>query len=596
VGVNPNNSKHLDRLRRAIENSRRKLEPFRRRHKEAIEQYVGIYYSDEGANKPVHVNLMELAANIYERNLASRPPRATIICSNPKFRSQAAKFEVVLNQKLLDYSLHDALQRCVKSALFSMGILKVGLQDAGSYSLDGYDFDKNEPFVESILLDDWVHDMTARLNNAVSFEGHRYRMGKERALEERTFKKNVREKLRSSEFNNFNEQGDERLHTISQGFITEEDAFDPKVELWEIWVPEDNLLVTLIPESDSPPLRIVDWEGPETGPFHKLYFNEVDGQTMPLAPAMLWKGLHSIVNGLYRKLDRQAQRVKHIGVTRGEDTEDAERIRMTSDGEVVAVDNPDAIQPKSFGGIDQSNFAFMLQSKEMFSWLNGNLDALGGLGPQADTLGQDQLLYASANQRVSGMQDKVYLFTKKVLTDFGYYLWNSPTDTYDAEIDIGGGMAPLQSSLTPEDRNGADYYNIEIGIEPHSMQYRSPAQRMAQVNQILTSVIIPAMPILMQQGLQVNFSELIKLYAKYADLPELLDIVKSPGIMDMNQLQSGAEQEEGGGLPSTTHRINERVSRPGATPQGAQQTLINTLMGGRNQQSEMGEAAQQIGG
>jgi len=591
--MNPNNSKHMSRLHNAIEASRRKLEPFRRRHRESIEQYVGVYYSDDGVSKPVHVNLMELASNIYQQNLVSRPPRVSIFCQNPKFRSQAAKLEVVMNQKLTDYKLHQALQRSVRSALFSMGIVKVGLQSMGDYSVDGYEFSKTEPFLESILLDDWVHDMTARVPEEVGYEGHRYRILRSEAVEDQSFRKNVREKLRSAEYSNFNESGDERLHTLSQGWSSADEEMDPRIELWEVFLKKEKLLITMIPNDSGPPLRVVDWDGPEDGPFHKLFFNEVDGQSMPLAPAMLWQGLHRIVNGLYRKLDRQAQRVKHIGVTRGEDTEDAERIRMANDGEIVAVDNPDAVQAKSFGGVDQSNFAFMLQSKEMFSWLNGNLDALGGLGPQAETLGQDQLLHASANQRMSGMQDRVYLFTKKVLQDFGSYLWENPTETYDAEVEVGGGMDPLRSPLTPEDRRGADYYNYEINVEPHSMQYRSPAQRLQQLNQLVTGVFMPAMPLMMQQGMQINFAELVKMYSKYADLPELLEIVKSPGGMDPNQLQGAAEDPSS---PSTSHRVNERISRPGATPQGAQQTLINTLMGGKSQGSENAGAMRQLTG
>jgi hypothetical protein len=594
--MNPKDSKDMNRLHTAMESSRRKLEPFRRRHRESIEQYVGVYYSDDAANKPVHVNLMELATNIYMQNLASRPPRVSCYCSNPRFRSQAKKLEVVMNQKLTDYKLHEALQRAVRSALFSMGIVKVGLQSAGEFSVDGFEFSRTAPFVESVLLDDWVHDMTARVPEEVSFEGHRFRMLRSEALEDKSFRKNVREKLRSYEPSNHNESGDERLHTLSQGYSAADEEMDPRIELWEIYLPKEKKLLTIIPNDDGPPLRVIDWEGPDGGPFHKLFFNEVDGQSMPLAPAMLWQGLHRIVNGLYRKLDRQAQRVKHIGVTRGEDSEDAERIRMASDGEVVAVDNPDAIQAKSFGGVDQSNFAFMLQSKEMFSWLNGNLDALGGLGPQAETLGQDQLLYASANQRVSGMQDRVYLFTKQVLHDFGFYLWENPTDTYEAEVDIGGGFAPIESPLTPSDRSGVDYYNYEINVEPHSMQYRSPAQRLQQLNQLVTGVFMPALPMMMQQGVSVNFAELAKTYSKYADLPELLDIIKTGS--GPAGLAAGSDGGEGGeaNTPTQTHRVNERISRPGATPQGAQQTLVNTLMGGNNQPSENQAATRQLTG
>ena len=66
--MNPNKKEHLSRLRDAMRFSRRKLEPFRRRHKEAIEQYVGIDYSEGGSDKPVYLNLMEVAADVGQRS------------------------------------------------------------------------------------------------------------------------------------------------------------------------------------------------------------------------------------------------------------------------------------------------------------------------------------------------------------------------------------------------------------------------------------------------------------------------------------------------------------------------------------------------
>ena len=107
---------------------------------------------------------------------------------------------------------------------------------------------------------------------------------------------------------------------------------------------------------------------------------------------------------------------------------------------------------------------------------------------------------------------------------------------------------------------------------------------------------MPAMPLLMQQGLQINFSELVKMYSKYSDLPELLDIIKSPGLGVQEAMGGATQGEDQASPPSTTHRVNERISRPGSTPQGAQQTLVNTLMGGKNQAAENEGATRQLTG
>ena len=582
--MNPKDPLHIQRLRRSVEASRRKLETFRSRHRQAVEQYVGVYYSDDAADRPVHVNLMELATNIYERNLSARPPQVLVVTRNRKLRPMGVKYERMLNEQLVKQNVHQQIQRCVKQSLLSMGICKVGVETRGEVDVQGYSFANTQPYIRSVLLDDWVHDMSARHLEEVAYCGHRYRMRLDEAKKNKSFKKSVRDKLRAEENYNFNEAGgDERIGTLASGIAQVETALEDTVELWEIWLPHEKKLVTLSPLAGEAPLRIVDWEGPDRhmGPFHMLWFNEVDGNTMPLAPAMLWQGLHQIVNGLYRKLERQAQRVKHIGVTRGADVGDAERIRQTSDGEVVAVDNPDAIQEKSFGGIDQRNFAFMLQSRDLFSWMAGNLDALGGLGPQSDTVGQDRLLFSAANQRIAGMQDKVTEFTRNVIKDFGYHLWEDPLQTYPVTVEFEG-IRPLEMEISPDDRRKHSVYEHEVEIEAYSMQHQSPGQRLQTINQIVQGILVPAMPLLQQQGMELNMPALLDLYSKYSNLPELRDLV--------TQVNQGPPGPEGGSPGSdrnrprqspVTTRENVRVNRPGAASrQNADASMISQLMSG----------------
>ena len=590
--MNPNKKEHLSRLRDAMRFSRRKLEPFRRRHKEAIEQYVGIDYSEGGSDKPVYLNLMEVAANIYERQLAARPPKVLVFTHSDELKPYGLKLEQAMNSMLRTFDVHNALRRCVRSALFSMGICKIGTQVIGSYQEEGFDFKKTRPFVANVSLDDWVHDMTAHVHEETDYCGHRYRMSLEQARSEKSFNKSVRENLTAMDDYNYNESGDERLSTITQGASQHEGQLEDKIELWEIWLPKERLIVTLGPNEDDKPLKIVEWNGPPNplGPYHLLYFNEVDGNSMPLAPAMLWRGLHDVSNGLMRKLVREAQRYKVVGLTRGVDSEDAERIRMASDGEIVGVDNPEAIQEKMFGGLDQRNFAFMLQIKQLFSWQAGNLDLMGGLGAQSETATQDQLLHASASQRMSGMQDDVRLFTKKVLRDWGFHLWSDPVESYPIRLNSQP-LGPIDTFLTPEERGTHDFLMHEVDIEPHSMQFVSPQQRMAKLNQIIQGVVIPSLPMMGQQGLGIDYKELLNTFSRYADLPELKDIIVGLEDVPPGSDQMGSPEAAG---PQTRHSVNERISRPGATPQGAEQTLVNTLMGGNPQQAEQGAMAREM--
>ena len=289
-----------------------------------------------------------------------------------------------------------------------------------------------------------------------------------------------------------------------------------------------------------------------------------------------------------------------MAVTRGEDSEDAETLRQASDGEVVGVNNPDAIQEKRMGGIDQQNFGFMLQSKQLFSWLAGNLDSLGGLGASSETVGQDAMLQASNSRRLSAMQDQVLLFTKKVLSDFGYWVWTDPLETYQAILEEEG-MNTIVDTLKPVERESHSFWHHEVDVKPYSMSFQSPGERLSVINQIVQGVVLPSLPLLEAQGMQFNINKLMELYARYADLPELMEIVtpvqQLPGQAGQPVLPPDApdsEVERGAGPPS--HTVNERISRPGATQQGADQALVQNLMGGNPQQSEQEAMARQMGG
>ncbi|MAH51635.1 hypothetical protein CMI37_37810 [Candidatus Pacearchaeota archaeon] len=579
----------IQRLRENMRESRKKLEQYRELHRNAVKQYVGGFYSRTGSDKPRSLNLIELAVNVYERNLAARPPKVNIVTRERNFRPIGKKLEAVINEMLTTTrDIHQVIQSVVKASLFSIGICKVGIRNRGEYSVDGYQLHNLEPYMTQILLDDWVHDMSVRRMSEISFAGHRFQIDLDEAKERKDFDSKVRKNLQPIHSQSFNDSGDERIHTISQGASAGfEESFYEKVELWEVWLPKSKQIVTLTDRDGDSPLKIVDWVGPKKGPYHWLYFDSVDGQTMPLPPVAQWLGLDATAEGLMRKLDRQAQRAKVVGVARGEDSEDAERIRKTSDGDIVGVQNPDAIQEKMFGGIDQRNFAFMLQIKELFSWRAGNIDALGGLGPQSETLGQDRLLFASANQRVSGMQDAVVDFTKRILEDYAYYVWANPVKEYPATLQIKGLGAPIETTLSPSERPLEEFQQHQFNIEPYSMSYSSPHQRLQNATQILQTVLMPMMPLMQQQGLSIDVNAIVAMYSEYGDLPELKDLIVSEGEQIMKGAGPAAGGPSGGpeggagpeeaGLPQQTHRINER--RNVTPPQQGQQEMVAELMG-----------------
>jgi len=593
LGFNPNDHKQVKRLREAIGRSRRLLEPFRVKDLYAKRQYLGRNYSDTASEKRVPINLLELAIQIYTRALVPGNPRALVGSDFTELRDGAADLDIALNQLILEIDIETTLKRCVKNAMFSMGIIKVGLASGAIGEIMGFRHDVGQPFADNVSLDDWVHDMTAKRWEQVGFAGNRYRLPLEEAKELEVFAKEEREKLQAVSSNSTtNQDGDEREETLSRGQESEPDAFKPYTEVWDLWLPMEQLLITVPAEEagGTMPLKVIEWDGDERGPFHILGFNEVPGQIMPLAPAHTMLDLHELANKLFRKLGEQAQRQKTVLGVQGGALEDGTRVMTASDGEIIRLDSPQMTREYKFGGIDQTTLAFCLQIRDLFSYFAGNLDALGGLGPQSDTVGQDRLITSTASERMAEMQAQTLKFVGGVFSSLAQDMWNDPLIAVRGTKRVGDFEIGIPMEFTPERREG-DFFQYNIKVDPFSMQQQTPGTKLQTVNEVLERIVFPLLPVLEAQGAQVDVKELVSIIAKFTNTEELNRIIV---YADGPAQKSGGPTDPVKQSPVTTRRY-ERINRPGATTQGKSQANINALLGVGQQPAEAAQIGRPVG-
>jgi hypothetical protein len=581
-----------------MEHSRRKLSPFRQNRLEALRQYVGAHYSDDGAPDKVPVNLIELAANVYTVSLAARTPRVLATTPHREIKADAADLELALNFLLQEINFKRTLQRCVQDALFGFGIMKIGMEPDGTVDFGGgYFEDVGKPFAESVSLDNWLHDVNAECYEKATFAGDRYRLPMELLRESDLFDERVVSRLKPTTKMFVNEEGseaDERSESLSGGREGDPDEYMDFVDVWDIWLPLEGLIVTMPLEecdTDEKPLRIVEWNGPEVGPYRTLSFSDVPDNINPLPPVSTWMDLHDLANRLFRKLGRQAERQKTILGVPDDSKEDAERIIQANDGEAIRMRDPSKVKEYSFGGADQVGLAFTLQIRDLFSYMGGNLDALGGLGAMSDTVGQDELMSEQASKRIAFMQDRVYDFTKCATTDLGWHLYTDPLIELplvkrhpmfpDVEIPVTWGP----------DRRGAEYYRYNIRIEPHSLQHQTPSSRLNTLFRVFGEMVAPFAPMMEAQGIQVNFEGLLRTVAKYSDFQELEDIISFSEPSSVYQPGAVGSPPEKAPMPANTTRRYVRESRATAgTRSGRDNIMARALVGSGVQQSEAASA------
>ena len=580
MAFNPENEADISQLSKAVGYSRDCLKIFRENRLEIIKEVVGKNYSDNGASDKVPINLLELAMNIYLQRLIAQNPAISITTDYKELKEICNRFELAGNHLIKEINLSDPLEMAVIGAMVSIGIIKVGM-NLSKVEVGGVAHDSGQPFCDYVSLDDWVHDMSVDNFENGQFEGNYWYPTIDEA--EALFP-DKKDKLYARDTH----REEKKDHNISEGRSGQREEFRPTVKLLDLWLSKQNLVLQCtVSDNDNDPiqdvLKVIQWTGPERGPYHKLCFARIENNTMPVAPAMHWKDLHTLANDLFVKLGRQAERQKTVTYVQAGADKDGNRIVAANDGDTIKVDNPNSVKEARYGGIDPSSMAFLLSVKDLFGYMAGNLDMLGGLGPQSETLGQDQLLSASASMRLQKMQHKTIEFTQGVIEDLLFYLW------YDPYINIplvkrvkGFEDVAVPVNFNPEDRNEGDFLQYNIKIDPYSMQYQSPESKLQGLRTLFAEIITPLMPMMQAQGVSLDLEMLFRKIAKLSNIPELNDIITYSNPNYESQPVGKTTQK----APVTTRNYTRR-SIPGATNAGKSQILQQALLGGKPQQAEI---------
>lgn len=565
----------VHRLREAMRRSADRLRPHREARVAGLRGMVGPHYGRDrprtasGAPMREPLNLLELTVSTFVSYLVSHRPKVFCTTTKPELVPAALSLELGLNKFLDQGGFGRKLRSVVRDSMFGPGLIKAG-----------YDHNTQRAFADPVDLDDWVVDMNAREWDHIQFCGNRYRLPVRYVKESGLYEHAERFGAAPPGSEDGGADRAEDLQSGGQRAWTRDDYY-PMGELWDVWLPLEGVVVTFDAQGDDRVMRQVQWAGPSAGPYRMLSLMEVPAQVMPLAPCTLWKELHDLANRIMVKVGRQADSQKKITGYTGQARRDAERLLAAEDQEFIQLDLLDQVREFQHGGVDPRTLAFLIQLKQLFSWQAGNLDSLAGLGVMADTATDNQMLARTASRRPKDMQKLVMEFTKSVVTDLAWYLWNDPDVRIQASYQIPGTSITVPIEFGPESRRGRleDY---EIDVHPYSEGYDSPFERLMSMEAFLARMVMPALPMFQAQGMTIDLPALIALRARYGNQPELLQIVRA--IEPQAQAGGGAQPP---GMPAETNRTYTRVNRSAGTEPGRDAMLMRSLLGGAGQDGEM---------
>ena len=534
-----------NRLRRAVEESYSRLEPYRSLALKLIEEYAGSGYgSSKVKGGDTYLNLMKQAIEAYTMLLAANRPQILVSTSRAKLRPFANHFQQAVNNLLREINIEVTCREWLINAFFSLGVIKVHLSDSPMIEVeDNVWMDPGSPFASNVSIDDFVFDTAAKRSGECKFFGDMYRISFD-DIKREPYDQSVVSEYDLQPTSKFTDDTGERIEKISQGYETDKDEFEPMIDLCDIYFPRERMIYTFAVKSRTKfqiygkPLAAMEWTGGEGGPYHMLSFIDVPENVMPASMADQLAPLHRGVNNIMRKQFRKAQRQKDVHTYTAGGSDDAKRLQRSSDGEWVRVNDPTEIGLVQDPGVNPGNQQFMLNAIELFDRMGGNLTAILGLGKQASTLGQEELIHSASSRMESHMQIRYVSAIRGVIEDLGKLLWEDQFKIVPGEVFVPG--APefrADATWTPDEREG-EFEDYSFDVDVYNLPYMTPQQRLQQIQQVLIQVIAPMMPFLQQQGGTIDMQQLISVFSELMGEPRLLDIVQFAVPM-------GADEEGG---------------------------------------------------
>ena len=547
------------RFKEARKQSYADLKRYRQRYLEAVLQYAGHRYGIGSTSRPVTpLNKTKQLVDTYLRHLVAQNPQVIVRSSNPSLQWQGDDLEIVNNKRIKSLKLNHSLNDVVFDAIFGIGISKVGLQDSDEEKeLNGKIYDPGKLFVTSISPNDFCISMNSTSVDSLDFVGDRSLLTKQE----------VNRQYRGQIESNNPEEGEMRPEERPSGSKNEDNKkmYDT-TWVWSYYLPRENLIV-VIADGEEEPLEVKPWYGPEGGPYRFLRLSTIAHELLPSPIGQELYELANLIGILMRKLGIRARDLKEIPLYEDGAEADATRLTKAKDNVLTRVKDLTKIGSLKLGGNVQELMSALVFCLQRYNELGGNLDALAGLGPQSETLGQDEMLTAAANAMIDKMRQSVLEFAKEVVEQIAWYTFFDPFMDFTGTREMNS-VSDMPVKFNPEARQ-ADYMSYNFEIEPFSMRPMSPEQEFGRMMTVMDRVIIPLAQHAQQFGMVPAVEEFSRQVSKLLRIPyRTLWKYIDP------TMQQAAQPGAGPGKSPLTHRINERISRPGTTPKAEEMAVL----------------------
>lgn len=526
--LNPLNSRHRERLPRAVEHVYSELRKYSRARENTIRAYLGVSrhtpewdwmgFGQQKYEKALPKgNLLQTAGLSLQIALAYGEPEYLVVARQPQHYGLAYKLDPNLNRmsKLLD--LGDTARAVAADSFFGYGIFKVGVGRLpyAAQQATGLTYG---PCIWRVSQDDYGYDISVNHRSKCAFEYDLYTMPIEDAIE-----RWPNDADRLNRLVDMDRLDARRVMARPSQFY----APEPEVLLMDMYFPGSRTIGTWpvnIPgfgELTNEALEVREFEGHWSGVYEVLNHLYSPDELIPLAQAESVKAIHFLFQDLMEATAHQARSAKVNPIYQAGSDKDMKRIWDAADRYPVGVTDPSRFGTFEIPGPSQSQTSYMAAVLQLFKQMNQFVDE----PHRAPTATQGTLERETTNAIVGEARRKFNRSLQLVGYKTGHLMLNDNSLKLPASRPVMPGSKVMvdASWLTPaEEPRTAKIDDLDVSIEPFSTRHRS-----AEEKRDLILGLIERMAAVIERramGAPINVEKVLEIMARYSGTPELLEL------------------------------------------------------------------------
>lgn len=344
--------------------------------------------------------------------------------------------------------------------------------------------------------------------------------------------------------------------------------------------------------------------GPPEGPYVMFGTYPVPDTTIPLSSTVAIQAQVETLNMHAKAVMKAASQRKRIAFVSRAEPDLQKKVKRSEDGDVVPVNTEELnnnLKEVELGGVTPAALNALQIERERRDRISGMSDAMRGNVAGSGTATENAIAAEASTARMAFIKQQFTDCVTDLLRKVAWYMYHDDRIVFPVGDEMANVLGVTQGEIyeergepwyqggVPEDMTGYSFRDLDLDIEPYSMERVSEIQmqnRMMQLVQIVTQIIPQAI------SAPVDINALLNVIGNMTNTPDLAKVVDVQAAQKLQQqMLQGAVTKQSGEQPRTGADVGAKkrpgLVQPGGSPPKSTVTPLQAPSGG-NMGQQMG--------